>query len=180
MARKLILLAALPLALAACSSQDDGESADDFAARVGNGQAAGSTDGNSTTLADATPVEADPPAGVDVTQLEKLGDISGADLGPRDGGCSFQSGETEMMLAGAKSDPSAPGKAVVRLGGKLYLLSLASGGLSAVQSGATYVGEGVLVTVTPRAQTGAFRDAVLTAQSATGASNAVNGKWVCS
>jgi hypothetical protein len=177
---KLALFAVLPLALAACSSQDEGESADDFASRVGNGQASGATDGNSTTMADATPVDAAPPANVDVTKLEKLGDISGADLGARDGGCSFQSGDTEMLLAGAKSDPSAPGKAVVRLGGKLYLLTLASGGLPAVQSGATYVGEGVLVTVAPKAQTGAFRDAVLTAQAANGASNAVNGKWVCS
>jgi hypothetical protein len=176
--RALIILAALPLALAACSSGRDGESADDFAARVG-GQDSATGGQPPAGNEDGTPAATPPPAGVDVTQIEKLGNIAGADLGQRDGGCTFQSGETELMLAGAPADPSAGGKAVVRLGGKLYLLTMASGGMPAVRSGGTFTAEGMSVFVAPAAGPQDRRPANLTVTDSGGASRTVGGEWIC-
>ena len=175
--RRLLFLAALPLALAACSSERDGENADDFAARVGGQDSA--TGGQTASAANATPVATPPPAEVDVTQMEQLGNLAGADLGQRDGGCTFQSGGTELLIAGAPADPAAAGRAVVRLGGNLYMLTMAGGGMPAVRSGATFAAEGVTVHVAPAQGPQDRRSADLTVTDSSGASRTVAGEWVC-
>ena len=93
-----LLLLAIPLALAACSSeQTPQESAEDFASRIGQ-------DGESTAGAGVDPdkpntVAKAPPANADLTQLQKLGDIGGVDFGPRDGGCTLMVGKNEIIIA---------------------------------------------------------------------------------
>ena len=116
-----------------------------------------------------------PPANVDVRNLEPLGNIAGADLGPRDGGCTFAAGENPLLLAGALNDPASSGKAVVRAGGKLYLLGSAPGGMPAIRQGSRFTGEGVTVDVTPTAG----QAAVLKVTDAQGRSANISGTWVC-
>ena len=109
-----VLLLALPLALA------EPESADDFASRIGqNGEALdpAQRDPDAPNTANAAP-----PSGADLTQLQKLGDIGGVDLGPRDGGCTLMVGKDEMIIAGAMNDGAIPGKAVVRVGDSLTMV----------------------------------------------------------
>lgn len=175
--KALALVVLASFALAACSNERDGENADDFAARVGGAESPAA--GGTASVAEATPVDTPPPAGVDVTALEQLGDISMVDLGRRDGGCAFQANGTEMLLAGAPADPGAAGKAVVRLGGKLYLLDMASGGMPAVRGGAAFAGPGMTVTVAPVAGDGARRDASVTVASGAGGSKVYTGQWIC-
>ena len=108
---KRLLLIALPLALAGCSSEPaEQESADDFASRIGqDGNVAGGPQAD-PDLPNTASVTA--PGGADLTQLQKLGDIGGVDLGARDGGCTLMVGKDEMLIAGAPDDASVPGKAV--------------------------------------------------------------------
>lgn len=170
MIRPIATAALLALALGACSNEQSGESADDFAARVGSpeGSAAPGPGAIETTA-----VQAPPPAGVDVLALEQLGNIAGVDLGPRDGGCTFSSNGVELLIAGAPNDPASAGRAVVRLGGKLYLLASA-GGLNAVRNGTRFSGEGVTVDVAAAGQA-----SKLTVTNGAGQSKAVSGSWVC-
>ncbi|HWK40857.1 MAG TPA: hypothetical protein VNR60_02905 [Croceibacterium sp.] len=165
----LALLAGSSLALGACSGANEGESADDFAARVGGQSVASGV----PAAVETTAVAAPPPAGVDVLALEQLGNIGGVDLGPRDGGCTFASGETELMIAGAPADPASAGRGVIRLGGKLYQLSSA-GGLNALRQGTRFSGEGVTVDVA-----GSGQAATLTVTDGGGRQKAVAGSWVC-
>lgn len=165
----IIVLASAGLALAACSEAQEGESADDFAARVGTQSGAPETPASVETTAVAAP----PPAGVDVLALEQLGNIGGVDLGPRDGGCTFSSNGTEMLVSGAPDDPASAGRGVVRVGGKLYLLSSA-GGLSALRQGTRFSGEGITVDVASSGQA-----ATLTVTDGAGRQKAVSGNWVC-
>lgn len=166
-----VTLAALAigaLALSGCSNEQEGETADDFAARVGTAEGSAAP-----AAVETTAVQAAPPASVDVLALEQLGNIAGVDLGPRDGGCTFSSNGTELMIAGAPSDPASAGRAVVRVGGKLYLLASA-GGLNAVRSGTRFSGEGVTVDVAAAGQSSR-----LTVTNGAGQSKAVSGSWVC-
>ena len=161
----------LALALPACSNEREGESAEDFAERVG---ASGETP-VAPEAQESVPVAAAPPANVDVRKLEPLGNIAGADLGPRDGGCTFSAGENPLLLAGAPNDPATSGKAVVRAGGKLYLLGAAPGGMAAIRAGTRFTGEGVTVDVTPTAG----QAAVLKVTDGQGRSANLSGNWVC-
>jgi hypothetical protein len=157
------------LALAACSDAQEGESADDFAARVGTQSGTPEVPAPVETTAVAAP----PPAGVDVLALEQLGNIGGVDLGPRDGGCTFSSNGTEMLVSGAPDDPASAGRGVVRVGGKLYLLSSA-GGLNALRQGTRFSGEGITVDVANAGQA-----ATLTITDGAGRQKAVSGNWIC-
>jgi len=165
----LVALAPGLLMLGACSNAQEGETADDFAARVG----APSDDAGAPAATETAAAAAPPPAGVDVTALEQLGNIAGVDLGPRDGGCTFSSNGVEMMIAGARNDPASSGRAVVRLGGKLYLL-VSAGGLNAIRNGTRFSGEGLTVDVVAAGQA-----SKLTVTDGAGRSKAVLGTWVC-
>ena len=117
---KKLLFIVLPLALVACSSEPaEQESADDFASRIGqNGEALDPArpDPDAPNTANEAP-----PAGADLTSLQKLGDIGGVNLGPREGGCTLMVGKDEMIIAAGMKDGAIPGKAVVRVGDSLTL-----------------------------------------------------------
>jgi len=162
----------LALALPACSNEREGESAEDFAERVGAGGEATAPD---PAAQESVPVSAPPPASIDVRNLEPLGNIAGADLGPRDGGCTFTAGENPLLLAGAPNNPAASGKAVVRAGGKLYLLGAAPGGMDAIRQGTRFIGEGLTVDLTPTTN----QAAVLKVTDAQGRSANLSGMWIC-
>lgn len=139
----------LPLALAACSDRQstgtDG-SENDFAARVGAGNAPGAApSGPGVTAA----VKGPPPASADVFALEQLGDIGGVNLGPRAGGCTFSESGREMLIAAGPADRAIPGKGVVRIGGKLIELDTPPGGVEAIRAGTTFTGEGFSVRIQP-------------------------------
>jgi hypothetical protein len=165
-------VALFALALQGCSNEREGESAEDFAERVGAGDEAAAPD---PAAQESVPVAAPPPADVDVRNLEPLGNIAGADLGPRDGGCTFTAGENPLLLAGAPNDPASSGKGVVRAGGKLYLLGAAPGGMAAIRQGTRFTGEGVTVEVTPT--TG--QAAILKVTDGQGRSANLSGMWIC-
>lgn len=177
---KKLFFIALPLALAACSSEPAGqESADDFANRIGqNGEAAAQDlsqpDPNAPNTATVTP-----PAGADLTRLAQLGDIGGVDLGPREGGCTLMVGNEEMLIAGAMRDKALPGKAVVRVGNSLTMVDADVGGLDAIKSGTTFNGEGFSITVAPAAGEQQSRPANVTVRDAAGKSQSYSGKWIC-
>lgn len=165
----LTMLVSGALGLGACSDAPEGESAEEFAARVGAQSGTSETPGPVVTTAVAEP----PPAGVDVLALQQLGNIAGVDLGPRDGGCTFASNGTEMLAAAAPDDPAGAGRAVVRVDGRLYLLSSA-GGLSALRQGTRFAGEGITVDVAGSAQA-----ATLTVTDGAGRQKSVSGNWIC-
>lgn len=169
---RLILPLAL-LALAACAERTgtDG-SEDDFAARVGAGQGAGQGSGAPVaTTAAAGP----PPAGASVFALENLGDISGVDLGPRAGGCTFSANGTALLVAAAPADRALPGKAAVRIGGRLVQLDTAPGGIAAIEAGTVFTGEGFSLRVKPIGE----RNGQLFITDGAGETKVVDGNWVC-
>ena len=111
-----------------------------------------------------------------MTQLERLGNIGGVDLGPRAGGCTFSAAGQEMLVAAGPSDRSLPGKATVRAGGKLILLDAPPGGYDQVKAGTTFNGEGFSVLVQPTGRdTGQ-----MTITDVQGRQKSFNGRWVCS
>ncbi|KZX92612.1 hypothetical protein A3718_11640, partial [Erythrobacter sp. HI0019] len=120
------------------------------------------------------------PSGADLTQLQKLGDIGGVDLGARDGGCTLMVGKDEMLIAGAPDDASVPGKAVVRVGDSLVLTDAAAGGLDAIRDGTSFAGEGFTVSVAPAASTEQRRPANVTVIDAAGKTQSYSGNWICS
>lgn len=176
---KKLLLVALPLALAACSSEPaEQESSDDFANRIGqNGEAVDPSqpDPNAPNTANEAP-----PAGADLTQLAQLGDIGGVNLGPRDGGCTLMVGNEEMLIAAGMKDKALPGKAVVRVGDSLTMVDADVGGLDAIKQGTTFNGEGFTVTVAPAAGDQQRRPANVTVRDAAGKSQSYSGNWICS
>ena len=160
-----LLALSLCAALAACNNNRDGESAEDFAARVGEPGTPAPTE----TSAVAAPI----PAGVDATALEQLGNIAGVDLGPRDGACTFTSGGAELMIAAAPDDFASAGRGVVRAGGTLYQLA-STGGLPAIRRGTRFLGQGITVDIQ-----GAGQSSNLTVTNAAGQSKTFPGTWVC-
>lgn len=170
MSKPIFLAAMAALALAGCSQQNESENADDFASRVGaDGQAAPAPGPVETTA-----VVGPPPAGADVRSLDRLGNISGVDLGQRDGACTFTDSEgAESLMAAASADPASAGRAVVRVDGKLYQLASA-GGLPAIRKGTRFSGEGITVDVA-----GNDQSAILTVTDTAGQVRTVGGKWIC-
>ena len=173
-----LLFVALPLALAACSSEpSQQEGADDFANRIGQNESA-AVDGTANPDKPNT-ANAQPPQGADLTQLQKLGDIGGVNLGTREGGCTLMIGKDEMIIAGGVSDRAIPGKAVVRIGDSLTTVDASVGGLDAVKSGATFEGEGFTVTVSPAEGDQQRRPANVLVRDAAGKSQSYSGNWIC-
>ena len=163
--RALATIAVVALSLAACRNESDGETAEDFAERVGEP----GTPAPNETSAVAAPI----PANVDATNLEQLGNIAGVDLGARDGACTFTSGGAELMIAASRDDISSAGRGVVRAGGTLYQLA-STGGLAAIKRGTRFTGQGITVDVA-----GAGQSASLTVTDGTGKSKTFPGSWVC-
>ena len=170
-----IVLPALLLAACGSSPEPQGENADDFASRIGSGSS--SAEGQAAPQT-TTAVKAAPITGTDVKQLEKLGNVSNVDLGPRagGGGCTFSADGQEMLMAAAPGDRALPGKATVRVGGQLLLLDAPPGGFDIVKMGTTFNGEGFSVLVEPTGKgTG-----TMTITDAEGGQKSYNGRWVCS
>jgi hypothetical protein len=163
--RAIAFAAVLCVALAGCNNNSDGESAEDFAARVGEP----GTPAPIETTAVAAPI----PAGVDATALEQLGNIAGVDLGPRDGACTFTSGGAELMIAAAPDDFASAGRGVVRAGGTLYQHS-STGGLPAIRRGTRFLGQGITVDVA-----GGGQSSTLTVTDSAGKAKTFPGTWVC-
>lgn len=174
-----LLLSLTLIVLAACSQQGtEQESADDFAARIGQ-------DG-SQQLDPAQPdpdapnvAQAAPPANVDLTTLQQLGDVGGVNLGPREGGCTLMVAGKEMLIAAAMKDKALPGKAVVRVGDALVMTDAAIGGLDAIKRGTTFAGEGFKLTVRPAAGDAQSRPANVVVSDASGKSQSYSGTWIC-
>lgn len=165
----------LLLALAACSERSgtDG-SENDFAARVGAGEAQSSAVESAANLPSKA-VKGPPPPGANVFAMEKLGDIGGVNLGPRAGGCTFSSQGTEMLIAAGPADRALPGKGVVRIGGKLIELDTPPGGIEAIKAGTTFTGEGFSVAVRPSGR----GQASITITDGQGQTRTVAGDYVC-
>ena len=161
------------LLLSACNQQPaEQESAEDFAARVGGG---GTSAEGAPAPVETVAAQTAPPAGANALELEKLGNVSGVDLGPRAGGCTFASNGTEMLMAAAPADRALPGKATVRIGGELLLLDAPPGGVSTVMQGTTFTGEGFTASVDKTGR----ETGVLTVTNANGQQKAFDGRWVC-
>jgi len=175
---KKLLFIVLPLALVACSSEPaEQESADDFASRIGqNGEALDPArpDPDAPNTANEAP-----PAGADLTSLQKLGDIGGVNLGPREGGCTLMVGKDELIIAAGMKDGAIPGKAVVRVGDSLTMVDADVGGLDAIKNGTTFNGEGFSVSVAPTAGDQQSRPANVTVRDAGGKTQSYSGNWIC-
>lgn len=175
MLRALAATSIIMLALAACSEPQDapGDSAGDFANRVGVGEAG--------TVAAAPPVmatdaaEGGPPAGTDVKILDEVGFIGGVDLGQRAGTCAFILDGVDKLMATGPTEPTLGGKAVVRIGGTLYRLDGEPGGFAAVRSGSVFRGEGITVEVQPTGN----GQAQLTVSDRDGRTKTMLGDWNC-
>ncbi|MBX7493191.1 hypothetical protein K3163_08215 [Qipengyuania sp. 1NDW9] len=179
---RLAILSLSALALAACSSEPaPQESADEFADRIGSGAPGASAtldpsqpDPNAPNFATDTP-----PVGVDLTQLQRLGDVGGVNLGPRQGGCTFMVDEQELIIAVGMNEPTLPGKAVVRVGNQLVMADAGPGGLAAIKGGTTFTGEGFTVQVAPAAGEAQSRPARVAVSDATGNQQNYSGNWIC-
>lgn len=170
------------LALAACSQPSaEQESADEFANRIGQpgGTAQAKLDPSQPDPNAPNVAQAAPPPQADLTSLQQLGDVGGVNLGPREGGCTFMAGDTEMLIAVGVKEPTLPGKAVVRLGDTLVMTDAGPGGLAAIKAGTTFSGEGFKVQVSPAAGEAQSRPAKITVTDAAGKSQNYTGNWIC-
>lgn len=171
---RLLAITVLGLSLAACGQrQQNGDSANDFAQRVGTGKI---VDSSTEQPGVNSAVKAPPPATGDVFQPEKLGDISHVKFGPRAGGCTFSVDGKEMLVAAGAQDRDLPGKAAVRVGGKLLMLDAPPGGYQAVKSGTTFSGEGFSVAMMPTAK----GKGTMTITNTAGQTKTIAGDYVCS
>lgn len=177
---KRLLMVSAAIVLAACSQgEDSAESGEDFAARVGNGEATPAPQG---TVAPPESTEARTsavPQGADPLALEKLGNIARVDLGPRDGGCTFSLEAQELLLAGAPNDPATMGRGVVRIGGELINVTAQDGGLEAIYAGPTMTADGVTVRVVPAPGNEATRTADLYVAADGKQRKFAGGQWAC-
>lgn len=168
------LAAGLALVLAGCSDRSGTDGSEgDFASRVGTGGASPAP--GAAAPAATTAVKAAPPAGANVFDMQKLGDISGVDLGPRAGGCTFSADGKELLVAAGPADRALPGKAAVRIGGQLLQLDAPPGGVAAIKAGTSFTGEGFRVAVRPTAP----GKATITITDAAGQSKVVAGDYIC-
>ena len=178
---RIAVLTLATIALAACSSEPaQQESADDFANRIGGqgGQQAQADPSQPNPNAPNTAV-AVPPQNADLTQLQKLGDIGGVNLGPREGSCTFMTDGTELLTASGMKEPTIPGKAVIRVGGSLVTADAGPGGLASIKSGTTFTGEGFTIQVAPAAGEAQNRRANVVVSDAGGNSQNYSGNWIC-
>lgn len=178
---RLVILPLSILALAACSQEPAGEqeSADDFANRIGQQEAGTQLDPSQPDPNAPNVAVAAPPSDANLTQLQRLGDIGGVNLGPREGGCTFMVGNQEMIIAAGMKEPTLPGKAVVRVGDTLVMTDAGPGGLAGIKSGTTFTGEGFSVQVAPAAGDGQSRPANVVVTDAAGNSQNYSGNWIC-
>lgn len=174
-----MIRAALPflavLALAACADRETGTdgSESDFANRVGAGSATPGAAASGPVV--TTAVKGSPPAGADVFSPEKLGDISGVNLGARAAGCTFSEAGKEMLIAAGPADRALPNKAVVRMGGRLIELDSPPGGVEAIKTGTSFAGEGFSVRVQPTAP----GKAIIAITNGKGETKQITGDYVC-
>ncbi|GAB5347469.1 hypothetical protein [Alteriqipengyuania sp. 357] len=166
--------------LAACSQgEDTAQGSDDFAARVAVGEGEPAPQG-SVAAADSTVARTSAaPEGADPMELEKLGNIGRVDLGPRDGGCTFSQGGTEMLLVGAPNDAAVQGRGVIRVGGELVNMTAQDGGLDAIYAGPTLTAEGLTVKIVPAAGEGTVRTADLYVAADGKQRKFASGQWAC-
>lgn len=170
------------LALVACTQPSaEQESADDFANRIGQADGAqqGQLDPSQPDPNAPNVAQAAPPPQANLTTLQKLGDVGGVNLGPREGGCTFMAGDTEMLIAVGMREPTVTGKAVVRVGDALVMTDAGPGGLAAIKAGTTFSGEGFKVQVAPAAGQAQSRPARVTVTDAAGKSQNYSGNWIC-
>ncbi|EDL50389.1 hypothetical protein [Erythrobacter sp. SD-21] len=163
------------LALAACSQEPAAkqESADDFASRIGQQEGAVAADSeNPNTVAESVP------SGANLTQLQRLGDIGGVNLGPRDGGCTFMVENQELIIASGMNE-DLPGKAVVRLGDALVVTDSGPDGLAAIKAGTTFTGEGFTIQIMPAEGAAQSRPANVVVSDVGGNSQTYSGNWIC-
>jgi hypothetical protein len=132
----------------AARNESEGESAEDYAARVGTGQAA----------AAPTP---DPATQESVPLRRRRRRSQGARAARqyRRGRSRPARWRLHFHCRGQGADacrraerPGDIGKAVVRIGGKLYLLTSAPGGMPAIRQGTRFTGQGFYITVRPQAR----------------------------
>lgn len=175
MIRAVLPLASLVL-VAACGEREpaSADSAADFAERVGAGSAPSSAVEVAANLPSKA-VKGPPPVNANVFDLQKLGDIGGVNLGPRAGGCTFVDKGTEVLIAAGPSEPTLPGKGVVRIGGRLIELDSPPGGIAAIKAGTTFTGGGFSIAVRPTAP----GKGTMTITNAAGQTKAVSGDYVC-
>ncbi|WP_394271164.1 hypothetical protein [Qipengyuania sp.] len=170
-------------ALAACSQGNAGEqeSADAFAARISGDAGPGKAlrDPSQSVQGRAKGSERATLGQARIAPLQQLGDISGVDLGPRDGGCTFVDGEHAMLTAAAMRDKGVPGKGIIRTGNRLTVLDSGPGGLDRLRGGSTFSGEGLTAVVQPAGKGGATRSATLTIANVAGARQTYSGNWIC-
>lgn len=177
MRRLTVTLATAAFALAACSPQGEEQNADDFANRIGASDAAASATQAKVAAEAAQPNAPAPqiPANVDASQLQRLGDISNVDLGPRTGGCTFQEVGREVFYT---SGHAQGGKGVIRVGDALVVVD-AKGGLDAIRGGTTYSTSGVSISVAPAAGNQSVRPANMVVTDANGVAQSYSGDWIC-
>ncbi|WP_284125608.1 hypothetical protein [Parerythrobacter aestuarii] len=167
--RRTAILLAVP-ALIACSPPGDAETADDYAGRIG---ASGVTTPNQQPAAAvAAPAL---PAGVQATQLQRLGDIGSVDLGQRTGGCTFMEVGREVFFT--SGNPQS-GKGVIRVGGELVTVD-AKGNVDAIKTGTTFSAPGVSISVAPAAGNETRRPANMVVTDAGGVTQSYSGDWIC-
>ncbi|GAA4038927.1 hypothetical protein [Parerythrobacter jejuensis] len=174
-----LFVAASLMVLAACSEQGEPQSAQDFADRIGGVQgaapAAQAQDTNGAQAPIANAAVQSVPAGADVKQLERLGDIGTVDLGQRDGGCVFQDVGREVLFT---SGNIQGGKGVIRVGGELVVVD-AAGGLDAIKAGTTFGADGVSISVAPIAGNATRSQANVVVTDAAGQTQNFSGEWIC-
>ena len=169
-----LLLPIAVLALSACSDRSGTDGSEtSFASRVGGGTAAPAP--VAATPGATSAIKAAPPANADVFALQKLGDISAVDLGPRIGGCTFSDNGREILVAAGPGDGTLPGKAAVRIAGQLFRLDAPPGGFAEVKTGTTFKGEGYSVAVEPTAP----GKAIMSITDRAGKTKLISGDWVC-